>query len=458
MIRTAILLCAGKGTKIWPFGETRAKSALPVGNLPVVRRIADGLTAAGISRLVVAVDYRQGQVRRALAEVAGVEFVPVDGTAGTAAAVLDALACVDDPAFLVVYGDIVTAEANYRQVCEAVTGGGADLAVLVAPLGREQPRDWLCAQVEDGRIRHILGHPRSGVGHRLCGVFAMTRKTICVVERNPGLMTRIQVGMMPADEAELAQSIHDAVDGGLQTLAVEAEGHFVDLDKPWHIAEANTAVRNQMVDTLRGNDIAPSAEISPQARIEGNLVLGENSRIGPNVLVRGNLWAGRDTVIDNGAILSGNTLIGDRCRVEHYCAVEGVLGHETCVGHGSEVGGVVFGNFNTHVLQFSGIVGYGTDFGAGTNCGTLRFDDREWGTQMINGRKELVCRGAHTIYVGDYCRTGVNCSIMPGCKIGPYSVIGAGVVLNEDVPSHTLVYVEQSLIRKEWRGADVYGW
>jgi UDP-N-acetylglucosamine diphosphorylase / glucose-1-phosphate thymidylyltransferase / UDP-N-acetylgalactosamine diphosphorylase / glucosamine-1-phosphate N-acetyltransferase / galactosamine-1-phosphate N-acetyltransferase len=46
---------------------------------------------------------------------------------------------------------------------------------------------------------------------------------------------------------------------------------------------------------------------------------------------------------------------------------------------------------------------------------------------------------------------------MPGIKIGPYSVIGAGVLLNKDIPDHTLIYTEQMQIEKKW-GSEVYGW
>lgn len=458
MIKTAIVLCAGKGTKVWPFGETRPKAILPIANVPLVRRIIDGLSTAGVKRTIVVVGHREGQVRQTLSEPTGVEFVSAPDAPGTAQAVKAALGLIDEDAFLVVYGDIVTADANYRRVCEALGGSDAAVAALVTPLGSEQPQDWLCARVSEGHVTQILGHPRGGVTHRLCGVYAMTRQVIPYVERNPGVMTSIPLGVMPPDEAELAQSVQDAVDGGLKILAVEAQGYFVDVDKPWHIVQANNAVMSEMFGKLQGNQIAPSAEISPQARVEGNVVLGDNSRIGPNVLVRGNLWVGKDTVIDNGAIVKGNTLIGDNCRVEHYCTTSGVLGHQTRIGHCSEVSGIVFGNFNTHSLQFSGVVGYGTDLGAGTNCGTLRFDDRTWGVQTVKGRKEFLQTAANTIYIGDYCRTGVNCTIMPGCKVGPGSVIGSGVVLNEDVPSRTLVYLEQQLVRKEWRGPEVYGW
>ena len=46
---------------------------------------------------------------------------------------------------------------------------------------------------------------------------------------------------------------------------------------------------------------------------------------------------------------------------------------------------------------------------------------------------------------------------MPGTKIGSYSVVGPGVILNEDVPSKTMIMAKQELVKKTW-GPEKYGW
>ena len=61
----------------------------------------------------------------------------------------------------------------------------------------------------------------------------------------------------------------------------------------------------------------------------------------------------------------------------------------------------------------------------------------------------------------DYCRTGVNAIIMPGKKIGSYSVVGPGVIFlkisYEDVPSKTIVLTKQELIKRPWSPIDTVG-
>jgi bifunctional UDP-N-acetylglucosamine pyrophosphorylase/glucosamine-1-phosphate N-acetyltransferase len=96
------------------------------------------------------------------------------------------------------------------------------------------------------------------------------------------------------------------------------------------------------------------------------------------------------------------------------------------------------------------------DIGAATVCGTLRFDDGD-AVHRTLGRCETPHTGANASYLGDYSRTGVNAVLMPGVKVGAYSCVGPGVILDTDLPSRELVLVKQDLLRKPW-GPDRYGW
>ncbi len=109
-----------------------------------------------------------------------------------------------------------------------------------------------------------------------------------------------------------------------------------------------------------------------------------------------------------------------------------------------------------HYGEYYGLIGENTDLGAGTTSGTLRFDD-QLSAHYVRGRKEFPTNYANASYLGDYCRTGVSALLMPGVKVGAYSVVGSGVVLQRDVKDHTLIYVKQELVEESW-GVDKYGW
>lgn len=457
-MRTAAILAAGSGSRIWPYGEFRQKCVLPAGNVPIVRRLALALKRLGFERIVTVVGRYRQQTVGALADIEGVEFVEQRELEGTASALLTAFPSGFEEDVLVVYGDIVTAEENLRAFVDSFKQGGAEAAALIQRLDQERPNDWICAKVSGEKLTGIEGHPRSG-SHRLCGVYAFKPSAWGYILRNPGLVTDVPVGGMPPPEAELAQSVGLMIEEGVEVLAVECRDFLVDVDKPWHLLEANARLVDHLARRVEGDEIAPGAEIHSSAEISGRVVLGRGSRIGPRVVVEGTLIAGENVEITNGAILRGSVVVGDGSRVRDYSLVVGpsCIGRRCIVGHGAEMGGVLMDKvYLYHYCEMFGVIGTATDIGAATVCGTLRFDDGQT-VHLVKGRREVPPVGANAVYIGEFCRTGVNAIIMPGRKVGSYSVVGPGVILYEDLPSRTMILAKQELVKKEW-GPERYGW
>lgn len=456
-MKNAIILAAGVGRKVWPYGEFRQKCTIPVANKPIIRRLVENLIEVGCSRIIVVVGHYAQQVRGAVADFPNVEFVTQHPLEGTAHAVLAASDKLNNEDFLVVYGDIVTTPQNFRNIVKAFSIQNAHAAALIQPLVDEDASNWICVKTREDCVTMIEGHPRGG-SHRLCGIYAFKADSIRYLFRNTGIVTQVPVGGMPPPESEVAQSLQLMIDDNIDVLAVETVDFLVDVDKPWHVLEANGRLVDYLSRQIDEDQIADGAEVSDAADIHGKLVLGENTEIGPRVTVNGNLIAGANNRITNGAILKGNTFIGDQCRISDYCEIKtSTIGNRCIVGHGAEMSGVLFDKvYLYHYCEMSGVFGSATDIGAATVCGTLRFDDRDTHIQ-VNGRYEVPVYGANATYMGDYCRTGVNAIIMPGRRIGSYSIVGPGVILYEDVPSKTIITVKQELIKRPW-GPEKYGW
>ena len=60
---SAIVLAAGLGKKVWPYGEFRQKCTLPVANTPIVRRLVENLVQVGCEQVIVVVGHYAQQVR-----------------------------------------------------------------------------------------------------------------------------------------------------------------------------------------------------------------------------------------------------------------------------------------------------------------------------------------------------------------------------------------------------------
>jgi NDP-sugar pyrophosphorylase family protein len=247
-----VILAAGGGTKFWPFNEVRNKCAFPIANVPVVRRIAEDLVGMGFQRILVVVGHGEASVRHALHGLSPApEYVRQPSASGTAPAVAAAWDLAGDEDILVVYGDVVTPASNIKAVVEYFRESGAKACVLLQPLGDEKPGDWICGEVAGGRLIGVQGHPRGGE-YRLGGVVALGRGAASAVRDNPGLLRSVPVGGMPPTEADLAASLQLLIDDGCEVAAVVASEFLVDLDRPWHILEANARLLDYMSSRLEG--------------------------------------------------------------------------------------------------------------------------------------------------------------------------------------------------------------
>lgn len=89
-------------------------------------------------------------------------------------------------------------------------------------------------------------------------------------------------------------------------------------------------------------------------------------------------------------------------------------------------------------------MGSSCNFGAGTVCANLRFDNNSC-RAMVKG--EMVDTGLRKLglIMGDNSQTGIDSVINPGRKIGSNCCVGPAVQVVRDVPSNTSVYIKQEL-------------
>lgn len=451
-----VVLAAGKGTRIWPYSVVRPKAMVPVANVPLIDYGVNALKSAGCRRVLIAAGDLSERITNYYRRDEVVQVARVTGSSGTADSLAQLLPEAGDAGVLVVYGDTILDPADLKGLADLFEREGN--AALVDPLAGESSRDWVCCSVSGGKVERILGHPRDSVTHRFAA-FALGKEIYPYIRRNAGIFTNVQVGMMPPVESYLEMSLADWMSDGGSISACETRGRFLDVDKPWQLLEANERIAVDLCRSLAGNELSEGSSIDDSADIEGFVRLGKGSRIGRNVRIRGNVTVGDGSVVDNGAIIDGDTFIGSGCLVANYCMIDAgsVIGDRCVVNHCAELSGVIMDNvYLYHYMEFYGVLGSNTDLGAATVCGTLRFDDGAT-AHRVKGRLELPRSHSNASYLGDYVRTGVNAIIMPGCKVGAYSIVGPGVVLNEDLADRTRVMVKQDLERRPW-GPERYGW
>jgi len=449
----AIILSAGNGTRLWPYADIRPKSLVPVAGKPLIDYNISTLKKSGINRILIGAGKLHEQISRYYRKDKYVQIIPVGQTRGSAETLKTVLQSCDSKPVLVLWGDTIIDENDLNSLIKAEVG-----TALLSPLGNEKTGDWITCNIQNGVVSGFLGHPRNEGTHRLAAV-SIDTNFFPYLDINPGYFPDIQVGMMPPEEFYLEISLADFIKDGCNLKALETTGDYFDIDKPWQLMGINNIMVEKLCSELTANDLSENASIDSSAFIKGFVKLGKNSHIGRNVTIKGNLIAGDNTVIDNGAIIDGNAIIGNNTIIENFCYISdgSSIGDHCHINHCAELDGVIFNRvFLYHYMEFSGIIGEATDLGAATVCGTLRFDDGAT-THKIKGRKEIPNEHSNAIYLGDYVRTGVNAIIMPGCKVGIYSIVGPGVLLEKDLENNCLLMLKQETVKKHW-GPEMYGW
>jgi NDP-sugar pyrophosphorylase family protein len=109
----AMILAAGKGTRLGFLGRTIPKVLLPVGGRPLLERHLNYLAREGFTRVVVNAHHLAPQVEAFVASYRGplhVCCIVEESLLGTAGGVRSALPQLGRDSFLVLYGDVLVDE------------------------------------------------------------------------------------------------------------------------------------------------------------------------------------------------------------------------------------------------------------------------------------------------------------------------------------------------------------
>ncbi|MCL5798495.1 MAG: sugar phosphate nucleotidyltransferase [Patescibacteria group bacterium] len=208
------------------------------------------------------------------------------------------------------------------------------------------------------------------------------------------------------------QAIDGMVKDGLRLKFLHYNGFWGYLKYPWHVLNLSAYFLNQLENKTSNN-----VQISESAVITGKVYLDSNVRILENAKIIGPSYIGKGTVIGNNVLVR-----------------ESEIGESCVVGNGTEIARSHIGNncwFHTNYVGDS-VISDNVSMGSGTVLANFRLDEGIINSKIRNEKiqTDKVKLGA---VIGDNVRIGVNSSIMPGVKVGKYSLIGAGVVLNKDL-------------------------
>ncbi|HEX6030901.1 MAG TPA: sugar phosphate nucleotidyltransferase [Tepidiformaceae bacterium] len=231
-VTKAVLLAAGRGTRLGALTANFPKPLLTVGGRPIIAHILDGLVAAGIEDVVVVTGHFASLVEAELGngEPSGLrlKYVRQERLEGTARALSLAREFCGDEQFFFSWGDILVRPENYRVVLQSARFAEHVLAVNEV----EDPASGAAVYV-DKPAKLAVGEPARVVGmveKPAPGTSTTRWNNAGFGVLGPAIWDAIErLEPSPRGEYELPQAMAALIEGGADVRAVPVTGPWFDV-------------------------------------------------------------------------------------------------------------------------------------------------------------------------------------------------------------------------------------
>ncbi len=373
----AVLIAAGKGTRLQPLTLTTSKGMLCVANRPILAWLREMLDFC--EQIIIVANKNQKDIIDHFANDKKVKIVFQNEQLGTGHALLQAQRYVKGK-FLAMYGDDMYGEEDIKSVAKKD-------AVTLCSFPTDHPELYGILEVEKNFVRSIEekpDNPKSNLAN--CGLYILDPSIFPVLKK-------LKKG--PRGEYDLPEAIKELIDKG-----VKVKNHtvktWIPVSHPWNLLDANKYLLDK-----HGSQIHKSAQIRPGAVIEKPVAIGEGAVVGPNCFLRKYSSIGKD------------------CKVGQAVEVKNSI--------------ILENSFASH-LSYIGdtLIGKNCNIGGGTIFANLRLDDKNVKME-VNGKRTDSGRRKLGGIVGDGVKFGTRVTVMPGKRIWPNMIVPACHTVTEDI-------------------------
>jgi bifunctional UDP-N-acetylglucosamine pyrophosphorylase / glucosamine-1-phosphate N-acetyltransferase len=425
----AVVLAAGKGTRM---KSNRAKVLHTLCGVPMVNYVIEATRPLVAERLLVVVGHQAELVEAVLPEDA--EPVVQKEQLGTGDAVRVALGALEEEeagVLLVVNGDgPLISERTLRELVEKHCSAGVGATVLVAEL--DDPSG-LGRVVEEAGVVSIVEERDTTEAEREIGLVNLGLYAFELSE------VRDAIAAVASENEKGELYLTDVLEIiGRRSRAVTyrlknpEEANLVN-DRS-QLARAEEILRRRILDAHMRDGVTVRDPVS--THIEASVEIGRDTVILPGTFLRGNTKIGSDCVIGPSADLL-DTVVGEGARVEHS------VGRGAQVGEGASVGPYAFLRPGTVLGPDVKVGAYcevkNTRVGRGSKVPHLSYvGDAEIGENANLGAGTITANydgvKKNRTIIGDGAFTGVNTNLIAPVTIGDGAYLGAGSVVNKDIP------------------------
>jgi dTDP-glucose pyrophosphorylase len=238
-IDRAVILAAGRGTRMRELTAELPKPMITVRGKPVLQHIVEGLRDAGIRDCLIVVGYRADAVRNFFADGSryniAIQYKTQTVQDGTGRVVELAHDFATDRPFILAYGDILVDPSIYKRVVDLPDDVEATLAVTRGEDVSKGGAVFVNHEMDLVDIREKLDRwsvppRRDAIPLYNAGLYAF----------RPGIFDfTAKLQPSPRGEYELTDAIRELAQSGKKVKAIELTGEWADVRDPETLARLN---------------------------------------------------------------------------------------------------------------------------------------------------------------------------------------------------------------------------
>lgn len=299
MIDTAVILAAGRGSRLKEVTATRSKAMVPIAGKPIIARVMDELRRAGVSRFVVVGAPHDTELATFCASVPSTSFVVQSVPKGSGDALLQCEGRVP-PRFIVCACDSIIPDTDLRKlVASDVPDCMATIGVIEVPATISLSARSVVVMRAD-RVETIIEKPSAEqrtTNLSSLPLYSVSDRIFAEVKKLPP---------SPRGEYELPLAFQSSIDEGLGVRGVMIQSRFDLTDQTDLLAltERFLAEQRPGVQVL-SSFIPASVKIEGPALIENDVLVGEGAEIGPFVYLESGCEIASNVRVERAVVLRG---------------------------------------------------------------------------------------------------------------------------------------------------------
>lgn len=300
----AVILAAGKATRLRPVTLTMPKALVPVANKTLIGYAIDVLKAAGLTDIGIVVNDLESSIPQALGKGEGLgvnlEYIVQAEQLGLAHAVGLCRPFVGDESFCVFLGDNIFQD-KMQPLFKSFENTDIEAAIALGEVS--DPTRYGIAELAGDCVARVVEKPKEPKSNlAIAGVYLFRPSIFNAISR-----------IKPSwrNELEITDAIQMIINDGNQVCPYILKGWWIDAGKPDAIVLANQLVLEELPYTPAPED---KGQIVGRSEVSHRVLLGANSQVIDSV-IRGPVIIGDNTVIRNSYV-GPYTSLGDNVLIE----------------------------------------------------------------------------------------------------------------------------------------------